>query len=81
MHSIDIQLNNQAHSVPAGSTARDLIATHTSRALGEDGRAVDGSRLGVALAVNGAVLPRGKWASYALCAGDRLDIVTAAQGG
>ncbi|TNM36618.1 sulfur carrier protein ThiS [Nocardioides albidus] len=36
---------------------------------------------GVAVAVNGEVVPRGEWASYPLAEGDVVEVVTAVQGG
>ena len=36
---------------------------------------------GVAVAVNGSVVPRSSWTGTALSAGDRVEILTAAQGG
>lgn len=37
--------------------------------------------VGVAAAVNDRVVPRSAWATTELCAGDRVEIVTAVQGG
>ena len=39
------------------------------------------ARKGIAVAVNGAVLPRGDWAAAALRDGDEVEILTAVQGG
>jgi sulfur carrier protein len=36
---------------------------------------------GVAVAVNGEVVPRSRWAAVALHDGDRVEVLTAAQGG
>lgn len=36
---------------------------------------------GVAVAVNGAVVPRSEWAHTALSAGDRVEVLVASQGG
>lgn len=36
---------------------------------------------GIAVAVNGIVVPRGAWVATAILDGDRVDIVTAVQGG
>jgi sulfur carrier protein len=36
---------------------------------------------GVAVAVEGAVLPRGRWAQTPLAHGQRVEVLTAAQGG
>jgi sulfur carrier protein len=39
------------------------------------------ARTGVAVAVNGEVVPRSAWAAHALRDGDRVEVLTAAQGG
>jgi sulfur carrier protein len=38
-------------------------------------------RSGVAVALNGAVVPRGRWAETALAPGDELEVIGAVQGG
>lgn len=43
--------------------------------------AVAGSRRGTAVAVNGEVVPRSAWAVTSLHAGDRVEVLTARQGG
>lgn len=74
-------VNGESYAPAAGETVLDLVATRTGRRLGPDGRPLDGGRLGVAVAVGLAVLPRGSWAATPLAEGDRIDIVTAVQGG
>lgn len=81
MTELTIELNGQQAAIPAGYTVRDLVSDHTGKQIGEDGRALDGTRLGVAVAVNGEVVPRSGWAGRALAAASRIDLVTAAQGG
>jgi sulfur carrier protein len=39
------------------------------------------ARRGVAVAVNGTVVPRSRWAEVALADGDDVEVLTAAQGG
>ncbi len=39
------------------------------------------ARRGVAVAVNGTVVPRSTWASVPLADGDTVEVLTAAQGG
>jgi sulfur carrier protein len=39
------------------------------------------ARRGVAVAVNGTVVPRSTWAAVPLADGDRVEVLTAAQGG
>ncbi|MGW8566539.1 sulfur carrier protein ThiS [Isoptericola sp. NPDC055881] len=41
----------------------------------------DGVAQGIAVAVNDAVVPRGLWAATRIAPGDRVEIVTAVQGG
>ncbi len=38
-------------------------------------------RPGIAVAVNGAVVPRAGWSEHALAPGDEVEVVGAAQGG
>lgn len=40
-----------------------------------------GAHRGVAVAVNGEVVPRGRWAETPLSDGDRIEVLSAAQGG
>ncbi len=41
----------------------------------------DGSPQGVAVALNDAVVPRGSWPTTVVAPGDRVEVVTAVQGG
>ena len=55
-------------------SAATLSALLADRGIGASGR-------GVAVAVNGAVVPRAAWPQTALRAGDTIEIVSAKQGG
>lgn len=44
-------------------------------------RGIPLDRRGIAIAVNGAVVPRSVWHTTLLCAGDDVEIVIARQGG
>lgn len=55
----------------AGLTVADLVAAH---GLPAEGR-------GVAVAVDGEVVPRGQWAGHAIPAGSEVELVQAIQGG
>ena len=44
-------------------------------------KALDTGQRGIAVALNGAVVPRSAWAATALKAGDSIEIVRARQGG
>jgi sulfur carrier protein len=44
-------------------------------------REIDDTARGVAIAINGAVVPRAQWPQTRLAAGDQIEIVRARQGG
>jgi sulfur carrier protein len=44
-------------------------------------KAVDTAQRGIAVAVNGAIVPRAAWPQTKLCPGDSVEIVRARQGG
>jgi sulfur carrier protein len=66
-----ISLNGQSSDLPAGETI--------AGALGRLGLAVDAR--GVAVAVDGEVVPRAAWESFVLPLGARVEVLTAMQGG
>ncbi|MCZ7460855.1 sulfur carrier protein ThiS [Streptomyces sp. WMMC940] len=64
-----VSVNGQPHAVPAGTTLDALVATLTV------------APSGVAAAVNESVVPRGEWPGTLLGEGDRVEVLTAVQGG
>jgi len=80
-NSHTLRLNGAAHEIHAGATLLELIVAFTGHPLRSDGSRVDGGRLGVAAAVGGIVVPRGRWAVYTVDDSDEIEIVTAVQGG
>jgi sulfur carrier protein len=56
-----------------------LLAATLAALLAE--KAVDTAQKGIAVALNGAVVPRSAWTQTVLKAGDRVEIVRARQGG
>jgi sulfur carrier protein len=56
------------------------LAAATLSALLEE-KAVDTGQRGIAVAVNGAIVPRAAWAQTQLRPGDSIEIVRARQGG
>jgi sulfur carrier protein len=66
---LPIRVNGEARQVPPGTTL-DQVVTELSAAP-----------TGVAAAVNETVVPRGAWPSTRLAADDRVEILTAVQGG
>lgn len=49
--------------------------------LGELVREISDRSTGIAVALNSEVVPRGSWSDTAVRPGDRVDVVTAVQGG
>lgn len=77
-----VQLSLSGESVTTSArTVLELVADHAGIELTPAGVAVDGSRLGLAVALNQAVVPRSRWAATALRDGDMVEIVGAKQGG
>jgi sulfur carrier protein len=58
----------------------ELLAVDTLAALLAE-KAVDTGQRGIAVALNGAMVPRAAWAQTTLQAGDSVEIVRARQGG
>ena len=65
-----IHVNDRPRDLHAGESLLGLV-----RELGL------AERKGIALAVNGAVAPRAEWPARTLCAGDRVLVIQATQGG
>jgi len=66
-----VVLNGEAFDLPEGATVADAV-----RAAG----ASDEAR-GVAVALDGEVLPRGEWQDTLLAAGAQIEVLRAVQGG
>ncbi|MEU4130131.1 sulfur carrier protein ThiS [Streptomyces wuyuanensis] len=64
-----VSVNGQPRSVAAGTTLDALVATLTA------------APSGVAAALNETVVPRGEWPGTLLGEGDRVEVLTAVQGG
>uniref|UniRef100_A0AAU2VWM5 Sulfur carrier protein ThiS n=1 Tax=Streptomyces sp. NBC_00008 TaxID=2903610 RepID=A0AAU2VWM5_9ACTN len=66
---LSVSVNGEAVAVAAGTTLDALVATLTE------------APSGVAAALNETVVPRGQWSAAALADGDRVEVLTAVQGG
>ncbi|MET9519840.1 sulfur carrier protein ThiS [Streptomyces sp. NPDC002994] len=64
-----ISVNGETREVVAGTTLGALVATLTK------------APSGVAAALNETVVPRGQWDATELGDGDRIEVLTAVQGG
>ncbi|MGW9244474.1 MULTISPECIES: sulfur carrier protein ThiS [unclassified Streptomyces] len=67
--AVSVSVNGEARALPAGTDLDALVGTLTQ------------ARSGVAAAVNESVVPRGQWAATTLGDGDRVEVLTAVQGG
>lgn len=76
-----ITLNGTPRDVAEDTTIVDLVAHAAARPLGPDGRPLDGSRLGMAVAVDAIVIPRSRWHRTPVTEGQNIEIITAVQGG
>jgi sulfur carrier protein len=66
---VELTVNGTGRSVPGGASVADLVSD------------IAPQQRGVAVAVNGEVVPRTSWSTTALRDGDRVEVLTAAQGG
>ncbi|WP_232828283.1 sulfur carrier protein ThiS [Kribbella monticola] len=64
-----VLVNGSAEEIAVGTTVADVVDRWAR------------SPIGVAVAVNEAVVTRAEWAATALAEGDRVEILTAVQGG
>ena len=69
--SVSVRVNGEPRDLDGPTDVRALLA-HLGR---------DPDQPGVAVAVNDAVVRRAAWAETALAEGDRVEIITASQGG
>ncbi|MEU0989675.1 sulfur carrier protein ThiS [Streptomyces sp. NPDC005953] len=66
---VAVSINGERHEVAAGTTLDTLVAQLTA------------APTGVAAAVNETVVPRSSWGLTRLDEGDRVEVLTAVQGG
>ncbi|MFU8851043.1 sulfur carrier protein ThiS [Micromonospora sp. SL1-18] len=66
---MELIVNGAGRTLPGGATVADVV------------RAATDQRRGLAVAVNGEVVPRGGWSATTLRDGDRVEVLSAAQGG
>lgn len=75
---MELIVNGERRMVSVDATVAEVMATVVAP---PPGVAVTALPRGVAVAVNGEVVPRAGWPDTVLCAGDRVEVLTAAQGG
>ncbi|RKQ37074.1 sulfur carrier protein ThiS [Kocuria tytonis] len=74
-------VNGTPVEVHDGFTLTAAVSHLTGREITPEGTAADGHPLGIAVAVDDAVIPRSLWSATAVAAGQSVEIVTAVQGG
>lgn len=75
-----VLLNGEERLTRAASLL-ELVSGFAQTPLNDDGRPADGSALGIAVAVDGTVAPRGRWAAMPVRDGAVVEILTAKKGG
>jgi thiamine biosynthesis protein ThiS len=65
----EISVNGQTRVLTSGTTVSDLVSSLTRRSEG------------CAVAVNDLVVPKSNWSVHTVEPGDRVEILTAVQGG
>ena len=68
---MNVTVNGQSTTVLDGATVADLVVAVTGQATPR----------GVAVALGATVLPRTAWPATVLTEGDRVEVLTATQGG
>lgn len=68
---MNVTINGRDRALEEGATVEHALA-----AAGREGR-----HFGVAVALNGELVPRKQWRETPLAAGDRVEVLVAAQGG
>lgn len=68
---MNLSVNGSPAPLPSPSTVAALVAAMTDT----------GGSKGIAVALNGEVVPRSAWDATDLRPGDRVEVLTAAQGG
>ncbi len=66
---VTVRVNGEPRDVAAGTSLAELVAGLSS------------APSGIAAAVNETVIPRGQWSGTTLAEGDRVEVLTAVQGG
>jgi sulfur carrier protein len=67
---VRVTVNGSDREVPAGTKVADVVAGLAG-----------GRRTGVAIALNGEVVPKSRWPDVAVAEGDRVEVLSAIGGG
>lgn len=69
--SLSVTINGDRRELPSGATVASVVASLSGAPEGR----------GVAVAVEGEVVPRAQWPNVELCEGAKVEVVVAVQGG
>ena len=80
---VTVIVNGQRRELPDEATVAEAVAAAGAGAGASTDTtdAADAPGAGIAVAVNDAVVPRGAWTRTRLCQADRVEVLTAVQGG
>lgn len=78
---VEFSVNGAPRVLLSSQTVADLVTAITGRQISAEGAAIDGTRLGIAVALNGDVISRRQWSATILEQYDVVEILSAAQGG
>jgi sulfur carrier protein len=72
-----VTVNGQRRELPSEATVLSVVDLLAA----DDGRAREAAHRGIAVALEGEVVPRGSWASTPVHEGARVEVLAAIQGG
>ena len=78
--TLRVSINGESHELATGTTVADVVAELAPRTDG-DAAAPEARARGIAVAVNDEVVPRTAWPDTVLAEADRVEVLTAVQGG
>lgn len=74
MTTMTVTINGKPHNYAEGTVLADVVADIT-------GHDPESDQLGVAVALDAAVVPRSRWTTTTLTSASEVEIITAMQGG
>jgi len=78
--TVRVSINGASRELAAGTTVADVVAELAPTS--DNGTAPPGASVrGIAVAVNDEVVPRATWPDTVLAEADRIEVLTAVQGG
>ena len=79
--TLRVSINGESRDLALGTTVADVVAELAPMPGGGTTAAPDATTRGIAVAVNDEVVPRTAWPDTVLAEADRVEVLTAVQGG